>query len=82
MMKQIMDQLPLERVTPGSPPFTDATGAIYLSITYDYDTQTILLQYIYNTNFKGKPIKIISDKAHVSQSWKEVEQKMEDDSVP
>ena len=80
-MKQMMDPFPLERLTPEFPPLIDATGAIYLNITHDYDTQTILLQYIYDTNFKGRSIKIVSDKTHVSQSRIEVEQKTEGDPV-
>ena len=59
-----------------------ATGAIYLSVMHDYDTQTVLLQYTDDINFRGKLTRIVSDKDPVSWSWSKVEQKTEDELEP
>ena len=59
-----------------------ATEAIYLNVMHNYDTQTILLQYTDDINFRGKLTKIVSDKDPVSWSWSKVEQKTEDELVP
>ena len=59
-----------------------ATEAIYLNVMHNYDTQTILLQYTDDINFRGKLTRIVSDKDPVSWSWSKVEQKTEDELVP